>query len=342
VNYEVAEKQGASVRVGLRETGEGLYEISLDGKTVHVDAVRSGPNIYSIIEDGQQFEAMVDERGAHGFDVLVGGRIFHLEVLDERSQLLAGSAAVIVSGPQTVLAEMPGKIVKVNVVAGAEVRERQGIVIVEAMKMENEIPSPIDGIVREIAVSEGQTVEAGATLFVVEPPPRVRARIAAGRAPRSGNSAAAAVARRNHRRRCRHPPSATPPGVRKSSPRFRLKSAGEGQRIARRLLGRGSHAHPLVVLLLLLRFTSEPSRDRDPARRARGAASRAAAVGGRDDRLGRDREPGQRGGHAVQQLLRGELRLGLVRVPDLEVRGHERAVRGVPEREGGLGSAGPV
>ena len=50
---------------------------------------------------------------------------------------------------------MPGKVVKVNVVAGAEVRERQGIVIVEAMKMENEIPSPIDGIVKEIAVVRG-------------------------------------------------------------------------------------------------------------------------------------------------------------------------------------------
>jgi biotin carboxyl carrier protein len=170
VNYEVSEKKRESVRVALRETGEGAYEIIIDGKAVHVDAVRSGTtNIYSIIEDGKQFEAMVDEKGAHGFDVLVGGRIFHLDVMDERSKLLAASAALAVSGPQTVTAEMPGKVVKVNVAVGAEVRERQGIVIVEAMKMENEIPSPIDGIVKEIAVSEGQTVEAGATLFVVEP-----------------------------------------------------------------------------------------------------------------------------------------------------------------------------
>jgi biotin carboxyl carrier protein len=115
---------------------------------------------------------MVDERGSHGFDVMVGGRIFHLEVIDERSKLLAGSAAAVASGPQTVKAEMPGKVVKLNVAVGAEVRERQGIVIVEAMKMENEIPSPIAGVVKEIAVAEGQTVEAGATLFVVEPPPR--------------------------------------------------------------------------------------------------------------------------------------------------------------------------
>ena len=169
MNYEVAEKKRAGVRVALRESGEGLYEITLDGKTVHVDAVRSGPNIYSIIEDGQQFEATVDEKGAHGFDVMVGGRIFHLEVIDERSKLLAGSVAAVVSGPQIVMAEMPGKVVKVNVVAGAVVHAKQGLVILEAMKMENEIPSPIDGIVTEIAVAEGQTVEAGASLFVVEP-----------------------------------------------------------------------------------------------------------------------------------------------------------------------------
>jgi biotin carboxyl carrier protein len=171
VNYEVREKKGASARIGLRETGEGLYEITLDGRTVHVDAVRSGPAIYSIIEDGQQFEAMIDERGAHGFDVLVAGRLFHLDVVDERTQLLAGSHVVVASGPQTVVAEMPGKVVKLSVAPGTPVREGQGVVIVEAMKMENEIRSPIDGVVAEIAVSEGQTVEAGETLFVVEPPP---------------------------------------------------------------------------------------------------------------------------------------------------------------------------
>ncbi len=170
MNYEVSEKKRGSQRVSLRETGEGLYEVTLEGKTVHVDAVRSGPNIYSIIEDGQQFEVMVDEKGAHGFDVLVAGRLFHLEVLDERAKLLASSTAAAVSGPQTVVAEMPGKVVKVNVVVGAVVSAKQGLVIVEAMKMENEIRSPIDGIVKEIAVVEGQTVEVGATLFVVEPP----------------------------------------------------------------------------------------------------------------------------------------------------------------------------
>jgi biotin carboxyl carrier protein len=169
VNYDVSEKGGARRLVALRETGEGIYEIQIDGRTVHVDAVRSGPTVYSVIEDGHQFEAMVDERGAHGFDVLVAGRIFHLEAVDERTKLLAQSAAPLTSGPQLVAAEMPGKVVKVSVPVGEAVREGQGVVVIEAMKMENEIPSPIAGIVKEIAVSEGQTVEAGTPLFTVTP-----------------------------------------------------------------------------------------------------------------------------------------------------------------------------
>ena len=169
MNYQVTEKGGESRLVGLRETGDGIYELTLDGRTVHVDAVRSGPTVYSVIEDGQQFEAMVDEKGSHGFDVLVAGLIFHLEALDERTKLLSQSAAPVLSGPQTVAAEMPGKVVKIVAGAGESVREGQGIVILEAMKMENEIPSPVAGVVSEMAVSEGQTVEAGAPLFTVTP-----------------------------------------------------------------------------------------------------------------------------------------------------------------------------
>ena len=169
MNYQVSEKGGESRLVGLRETGDGIYEITVDGRTVHVDAVRSGPTVYSVIEDGRQFEAMVDEKGAHGFDVLVAGRIFHLESLDERTKLLAQSATPVLTGPQAIAAEMPGKVVKIAAPAGESVREGQGVVILEAMKMENEIPSPIAGVVQEISVSEGQTVEAGALLFTVTP-----------------------------------------------------------------------------------------------------------------------------------------------------------------------------
>jgi len=169
MNYEVSEKKGESVRIGLREIEGGAYEITLDGETIHVD-VASGPrSFYSIIEDGRQFEAMVDEKGAHGFDVTVGGRLFRLEAVDERTKLLSGQAAQVVTGPQRVEAEMAGKVVKLSAAVGDAVAEGQGVVIVEAMKMENVIPSPVDGVVKEIAVSEGDTVEAGFPLFTVEP-----------------------------------------------------------------------------------------------------------------------------------------------------------------------------
>ncbi len=168
--YEVTEKKGESLRIGLTEIGEGKYEVTMGDEVVHVDVVTSGRTIYSIIEDGRQFEGMVDEKSGHDFDVLVAGRLFHLEAVDERTRLLAGSAQPVAEGKQAIEAEMPGKVVKLCVKAGAEVVSGEGVVIIEAMKMENEIQSPIDGVVTEIAVAEGQTVEPGNTLFVVEPP----------------------------------------------------------------------------------------------------------------------------------------------------------------------------
>lgn len=170
MNYEVSEKKGETTHVGLRELEEGIYEITLGDDVIHVDAARSSRTVYSIIEDGKQFEAMVDEKGAHGFDVTVAGRLFHFEALDERTKLLSGAAASVASGPQNVEAEMPGKVVKIDVAVGAEVAEGDGVLVIEAMKMENEIKSPIAGRVTQIGVSEGDTVEAGTPLFTVEPP----------------------------------------------------------------------------------------------------------------------------------------------------------------------------
>jgi hypothetical protein len=119
VNYEVSEKKGESKTVGLTEIDDAHYEITIDGQTVHVDAVKSGKTIYSIIEDGKQFEVIIDESGAHGFDVLVAGQLFHLQAFDERSRLLTSTAKVVATGPQRVESEMPGKVVKISTPVGA-------------------------------------------------------------------------------------------------------------------------------------------------------------------------------------------------------------------------------
>ena len=171
MNYEVSEKKGETKTVGLVELDDNHYAITIDGETVQVDAVKSGKStIYSIIEDGKQFEVIIDETGAHGFDVQIGGQLFHLQALDERSRMLSSSAKTVATGPQRVESEMPGKVVKIAAPVGSQVAEGQGVVILEAMKMENEIKSPIEGVVTEVGVTEGQTVESGALLFVVTPP----------------------------------------------------------------------------------------------------------------------------------------------------------------------------
>lgn len=170
MNYEVSEKKGETKTVGLVEKSDHHYEVTIDGRTVQVDAAKSGKTIYSIIEDGKQFEVIVDDQGAHGFDVFVAGQLFHLQALDERSKLLTASTKPIATGPQRVESEMPGKVVKISIAPGTPVTEGAGVLILEAMKMENEIKSPIEGVVTEISVAEGQTVESGALLFVVTPP----------------------------------------------------------------------------------------------------------------------------------------------------------------------------
>jgi len=170
--FEVSEKKSGEEprRIELRELEHNQYEIEIDGRTIHVDAVRSGRTAYSVIEDGRQHEVVIDEKGAREFDVFVRGHLFHLEALDERSMLLAETAKKAASGPQSIEAEMPGKVVLVKAAVGESVSEGQGVVVVEAMKMENEIPSPIDGVVTDIPVETGDTVENGDVLFIVEPP----------------------------------------------------------------------------------------------------------------------------------------------------------------------------
>jgi biotin carboxyl carrier protein len=95
--------------------------------------------------------------------------MFPLEILDEKKlRMRRASGRFTVQGKQTLTSPMPGKVVKVLVAVGDEVKEGQGLVVVEAMKMENELRSPKDGKVVELHVKEGQAVEGNARLCAVE------------------------------------------------------------------------------------------------------------------------------------------------------------------------------
>lgn len=151
------------------------FRVVVDDRTHWVEAVRVGAETWSLIvrdpEGGsaRSVDAVViPQKGNGSFDVYVDG--YHIPVaqrtgLGRRSRELAGSQG---AGPQRVIAPMPGKVIRVLVNPGDEVKPRQGLVVVEAMKMENELRAARAGRVREVFVTEGQSVEAGTALVVVE------------------------------------------------------------------------------------------------------------------------------------------------------------------------------
>jgi biotin carboxyl carrier protein len=159
-----------SYHVEVQEIGPHLFDVTVDeGETVRVDAFKTPRTVYSVLLGSRQFEGSVDSREDGTLDVHVGTSAFDFTAVDERRELLVGSAAGMAAGRQEICAQMPGRIVKVLVSVGQQVATDAGLVIIEAMKMENELKSPIDGVVTEIEVAEGSSVETGALLVVVEP-----------------------------------------------------------------------------------------------------------------------------------------------------------------------------
>ena len=126
------------------------------------DVVAAAPEIYSVLLDGRSYEARVEET-SEGLTVFVEGRRFSVEISDPRSWSRK-AAAGRGEGVQTISAPMPGKVVRILVAAGDTVEAGQGLMVVEAMKMQNEMKAPRAGTVLTLAASEGATVVAGETL----------------------------------------------------------------------------------------------------------------------------------------------------------------------------------
>ncbi|MEX0806014.1 MAG: biotin/lipoyl-containing protein [Candidatus Binatia bacterium] len=164
----IAKFGGQTYRVEIDEVEKSVYKVSVDGNEFLVDGKKTGRTNYSLIVDNRSFEIEVDN-SEDEYRVLVDGRIYHVNLVDERRIRVGGTQAGLqFQGRQKVSVPMPGKVIAVLVAEGDAVEKGQGLVIVEAMKMENEVRSPINGEVKEIKVGPGETVEAGAVLIVVE------------------------------------------------------------------------------------------------------------------------------------------------------------------------------
>lgn len=138
-----------------RETGEFVeHDYSI---------AKAGNGQWSVLAGGQSFTAKLLANG----EVSVNGRVFHVEAFDPRSMRGRRGAAGS-EGRQNIVAPMPGRVIRVLIEAGQEVADGQGLIVVEAMKMQNEMKSPKAGRVVEVKTRGGATVGAGEILAVIE------------------------------------------------------------------------------------------------------------------------------------------------------------------------------
>ena len=141
----------------------------IDGRKYTLEAREVEPNTYLFNHDGKIFECYVAPKNAAGVTrVRQGTRSFDLQLSDPKRLRGAGNVEADADGIASIVTQMPGKVVRVLVEAGAEVKSGDGIIVVEAMKMQNEMKSPKDGTVKEVRFEIGATVNAGDVLAVIE------------------------------------------------------------------------------------------------------------------------------------------------------------------------------
>lgn len=164
--YYVGLKEGES-KVEISGRRGSIFDVKIDGKLRQVDFVEA-ENSYSLIVDGKSYE--IDcEKSKNGYDIWMGGNYFQVSVLSEAQKRIQLSKKGKKSGgPQIIETEMPGKIVLVKKIKGETVKKGETVVVLEAMKMQNEILSPKDGTIEEMYVKDAQMVEASDKLFKIK------------------------------------------------------------------------------------------------------------------------------------------------------------------------------
>jgi len=150
------------------EGGRVLAEI--DDRRYELDVHESGPNSYLLISNGQVFDCRVEGRPESGkpVAVIVGARHCAVTLTDPRRLRSSTSASAHAGDAARIIAPMPGKVVRVLVEVGSQVKAGDGIIVVEAMKMQNEMKSPKAGTVIALNVQTGSTVNGGDVLAVIE------------------------------------------------------------------------------------------------------------------------------------------------------------------------------
>jgi biotin carboxyl carrier protein len=144
------------------------WKISLDGAPIDADAVEISPNVFSILLNGESYEVRLVAANDGKLTLQTRHHEFIAEVVDPRTWRGRRHGAVEAEGRQQIVAPMPGKVVRLLVRTGDKVEAGQGLLVVEAMKMQNEVRSPKTGTVERLLAKEGQPVNAGEILAWID------------------------------------------------------------------------------------------------------------------------------------------------------------------------------
>lgn len=145
------------------EKEDGQLQAEIEGRSIPVDFEKIEDDLYSVLIDGKSVSMGVFRKGKK-VQVFIEGELYELEAVSEREQR---KTSHIVSGIQEIKSPMPSRVVKILKGEGDEVAPDEGLIVVEAMKMESELKSPIAGKVKNVMVKEGDAVESGTVLLVV-------------------------------------------------------------------------------------------------------------------------------------------------------------------------------
>ncbi len=156
---------GKNYRLELERSGD-RWQCRLDGREIPMDAVLARRDVLSILIEGKAYE-IKRERTANDLHLWVGNARYSAELRDPRSLRSRQGSAADDHGPRKLIAPMAGKVVRVLLEENAEVEAGQGVMVVEAMKMQNEIKSPKKGILQKVVAHEGAAVNAGDVLAIV-------------------------------------------------------------------------------------------------------------------------------------------------------------------------------
>jgi len=153
-------------RVELVRT-EQQWKCKLDGREMPLDVVSAQDGMLSLLLQGKSYEVRHETVGAES-NVVVGQERFNASVRDPRSFRSRRRSGASEQGVMKIKAPMPGKVVRILASAGTQVETGQSVLVIEAMKMQNELKAPKTGLVKKINVEEGAAVDAGQALAEVE------------------------------------------------------------------------------------------------------------------------------------------------------------------------------